>query len=92
MPPDPAPGKDQGQGEPQDSHGGSGFSRELFRASGPGPPPFIPDLMRPGRNVEAMLHAHLGGAKPDKPDAALRAYLQQDMRLAGTEFAAPGHR
>jgi dipeptidyl aminopeptidase/acylaminoacyl peptidase len=38
--------------------------------------------------VEAMLHAHLGGAKPDAPGAELRAYLQKNMRLAGSEFAA----
>ncbi len=38
--------------------------------------------------VEAMLHAHLGGAKPDAPGAVLRAYLQKNMRLAGPEFAA----
>ena len=38
--------------------------------------------------VEAMLHAHLGGAKPDAPGAELRAYLQKNMRLAGAEFAA----
>ena len=38
--------------------------------------------------MEAMLHAHLGGAKPDAPGAELRAYLQKNMRLAGPEFAA----
>ena len=38
--------------------------------------------------IEAMLHAHLGGAEPDAPGAELRAYLQKNMRLVGTEFAA----
>jgi hypothetical protein len=36
----------------------------------------------------AMLHAHLGGAEPDVPDAELRAYLRKTLRLAGPEFAA----
>jgi dipeptidyl aminopeptidase/acylaminoacyl peptidase len=36
----------------------------------------------------AMLHAHLGGAEPDVPDAELRAYLRKNLRLAGPEFAA----
>jgi dipeptidyl aminopeptidase/acylaminoacyl peptidase len=36
----------------------------------------------------AMLHAHLGGAEPDAPDAGLRAYLRKNLRLAGPEFAA----
>ena len=34
-----------------------------------------------------MLHAHLGGAAPDAPGAALRAYLGTNLRLAGPEFA-----
>lgn len=40
--------------------------------------------------IEAMLHAHLGGAKPDAPGAELRAYLQKNLRLTGPEFAALG--
>jgi hypothetical protein len=42
-----------------------------------------------------MLHAHLGGAAPDPPGAALRAYLRGNLRLAGSEFAdlaSPGRR
>lgn len=38
--------------------------------------------------MESMLHAHLGGAKPDAPGAELRAYLKKNLRLAGPEFAA----
>ena len=38
--------------------------------------------------MEAMLHAHLGGAAPDAPGARLRAYLRDNLRLAGPEFAA----
>jgi dipeptidyl aminopeptidase/acylaminoacyl peptidase len=38
--------------------------------------------------MEAMLHAHLGGAAPDAPGVKLREYLQQSVRLAGPEFAA----
>jgi dipeptidyl aminopeptidase/acylaminoacyl peptidase len=34
-----------------------------------------------------MLHAHLGGGAPDAPGAALRAYLRENLRLAGPEFA-----
>ena len=37
--------------------------------------------------MEAMLHAHLGGAKPEPPGARLRAYLRENLRLAGPEFA-----
>lgn len=37
--------------------------------------------------MEAMLHAHLGGAAPDAPGAALRTYLRKNLRLAGPEFA-----
>ncbi|MDQ3230168.1 MAG: prolyl oligopeptidase family serine peptidase [Pseudomonadota bacterium] len=40
--------------------------------------------------MEAMLHAHLSGAKPDAPGAELRTYLQKNLRLAGPEFAAFG--
>lgn len=38
--------------------------------------------------MEAMLHAHLGGAAPDTPGARLGAYLRENLRLAGPEFAA----
>jgi dipeptidyl aminopeptidase/acylaminoacyl peptidase len=38
--------------------------------------------------MEAMLHAHLGGAEPEPPGARLRAYLRENLRLAGPEFAA----
>lgn len=37
--------------------------------------------------MEAMLHAHLGGAAPEAPGTRLRAYLQRNLRLAGPEFA-----
>jgi acetyl esterase/lipase len=37
--------------------------------------------------MEAMLHAHLGGAAPDAPGPKLREYLQRNVRLAGPEFA-----
>ena len=37
--------------------------------------------------MEAMLHAHLGGAAPEPPGVRLRAYLRENMRLAGPEFA-----
>lgn len=40
--------------------------------------------------VEAMLHAHLGGAKQEAPGAELRAYLQKNLRLAGPEFGTLG--
>ena len=36
--------------------------------------------------MEAMLHAHLGGAAPDAPGPKLREYLQRNLRLAGPEF------
>ena len=36
--------------------------------------------------VEAMLHAHLGGAAPDAPGAELRAYLQKNLRLADRDL------
>jgi dipeptidyl aminopeptidase/acylaminoacyl peptidase len=38
--------------------------------------------------MEAMLHAHLGGAAADPPGPKLREYLQRNVRLAGPEFAA----
>ena len=38
--------------------------------------------------MEAMLHAHLGGAAADAPGPKLREYLQRNVRLAGPEFAA----
>ena len=37
--------------------------------------------------MEAMLHAHLGGAEPEAPGVRLRAYLRENLRLAGPEFA-----
>ena len=37
--------------------------------------------------MEAMLHAHLGGAAPDAPGPKLREYLQRNLRLAGPEFS-----
>lgn len=41
--------------------------------------------------MEAMLHAHLGGARPDVPGARLRTYLRANLRLAGPEFAGLMH-
>jgi dipeptidyl aminopeptidase/acylaminoacyl peptidase len=35
----------------------------------------------------SMLHAHLGGAAPTPPGAELRAWLRENLRLAGPEFA-----
>ena len=37
--------------------------------------------------METMLHAHLGGAAPEPPGTRLRAYLRENLRLAGAEFA-----
>src|SRR5690606_18073752 len=37
--------------------------------------------------MEAMLHAHLGGIAPEPPGARLRAWLRDNLRLAGPEFA-----
>lgn len=39
-----------------------------------------------------MLHAHLGGAAPDAPGSALRAWLRANLRLAGPEFEVLGKR
>lgn len=36
--------------------------------------------------METLLQAHLGGAKPDAPGQRLRAYLRENLRLAGPEF------
>ena len=37
--------------------------------------------------LETMLERHLGGAAPEPPGPALRAYLRDNLRLAGPEFA-----
>ena len=36
--------------------------------------------------MEAMLHAHLGGAAPEAPGTRLRAYLDSNLRLAGKDL------
>lgn len=36
--------------------------------------------------MEALLQAHLGGARPVAPGQRLRAYLRDNLRLAGPEF------
>ena len=36
--------------------------------------------------IEAMLHAHLGGAAPEAPGAELRAYLQKNLRLVDRDL------
>jgi dipeptidyl aminopeptidase/acylaminoacyl peptidase len=36
--------------------------------------------------TERMLHRHLGGPMPAPPDAALREYLQRNLRLAGKDL------
>ena len=38
--------------------------------------------------METMLQRHLGGPAPEPPGPRLRAYLRQNLRLAGPEFAA----
>lgn len=38
--------------------------------------------------LETMLHAHLGGAAPSAPDAALRGYLNANLRLCGPGLGA----
>lgn len=38
--------------------------------------------------METMLQQHLGGALPEPPGQRLRAYLRENLRLAGPEFAA----
>jgi dipeptidyl aminopeptidase/acylaminoacyl peptidase len=46
--------------------------------------------------MEAMLHAHLGGAAPEPPGTRLRTYLNANLRLGGKELrplqASPGAR
>ena len=37
--------------------------------------------------METMLQRHLGGAAPEPPGQRLRAYLRQNLRVAGPEFA-----
>jgi len=36
--------------------------------------------------METMLRRHLGGPPPEPPGQRLRAYLRQNLRLAGPEF------
>ena len=38
--------------------------------------------------METMLQRHLGGPAPEAPGQRLRAYLRENLRLAGPEFAA----
>ena len=38
--------------------------------------------------METMLQRHLGGSPPEAPGQRLRAYLRENLRLAGPEFAA----
>jgi hypothetical protein len=38
--------------------------------------------------METMLQKHLGGAPPEAPGPRLRAYLRENLRLAGPEFRA----
>ena len=38
--------------------------------------------------IETMLQKHLGGSVPEPPGQRLRAYLRQNLRLAGSEFSA----
>ncbi len=38
--------------------------------------------------METMLQAHLGGPVPEVPGQRLRAYLRENLRLAGPEFKA----
>lgn len=38
--------------------------------------------------IETMLQKHLGGSVPEPPGQRLRAYLRQNLRLAGPEFSA----
>ncbi len=38
--------------------------------------------------METMLQRHLGGPQPEPPGQRLRAYLRENLRLAGPEFAA----
>ena len=38
--------------------------------------------------METMLQKHLGGPAPEVPGQRLRAYLRENLRLAGPEFKA----
>ncbi|RYF69657.1 MAG: hypothetical protein EOO29_33085 [Comamonadaceae bacterium] len=38
--------------------------------------------------METMLQPHLGGPAPEAPGQRLRAYLRENLRLAGPEFTA----
>lgn len=38
--------------------------------------------------METMLQRHLGGPQPEPPGPRLRAYLRENLRLAGPEFTA----
>jgi dipeptidyl aminopeptidase/acylaminoacyl peptidase len=38
--------------------------------------------------METMLQKHLGGSAPEPPGPRLRAYLRENLRLAGPEFSA----
>lgn len=38
--------------------------------------------------MESMLQRHLGGPQPEPPGPRLRAYLRENLRLAGPEFRA----
>ncbi len=38
--------------------------------------------------METMLQKHLGGSAPEPPGPRLRAYLRENLRLAGPEFGA----
>ena len=38
--------------------------------------------------METMLQRHLGGPVPEPPGQRLRAYLRENLRLAGPEFMA----
>ena len=38
--------------------------------------------------METMLQKHLGGPVPDAAGQRLRAYLRENLRLAGPEFKA----
>ena len=38
--------------------------------------------------LEAMLHRHLGGIAPAAPDAALRDYLRENLRLCHRDLQA----
>ncbi len=38
--------------------------------------------------METMLERHFGGPVPEPPGQRLRAYLRENLRLAGPEFMA----